>query len=162
MKDIDLASNSFEVPCRLQSISQMQPVLENLIAKYIKDPTRVYLVTLSVVEVLCNIVEHGFSGNPPENESVSIKVSTSSEGLSVQLSDCAAEIPSDTVAHMVSGQSAMPPIDRGTENLAESGWGLNIVTSTTTRIHYRRVSDTNIVTLDFENIDLPVNLQGSS
>jgi len=157
MTRLETRGKQIEVPCQFEDISQANVRLEQLVADYFEDPDYIYLITLSIVEILCNVVEHGYGSNPPANESVRIEFKSVGKGLSVCLKDHAPELPEGIAEHLTTGRISMPAIDQGTENLPESGWGLNIVTSTASRIEYTRQGSSNITTLEFDESP-PINL----
>ena len=143
-------NQQFVLPCSLAGISEHEPSLESHFAEYFEDSTRAYFVTLAVVELLCNIVEHGFDNDPPQDAVVKINVDPKESALCVKLVDTAKAIPTETITHLTSRKQAMPPVSKTAGELPLSGWGLNIVTNTASKIEYKRINDQNEITLKFD------------
>lgn len=144
-----LKTTSLEIPCTFEGISEHEPDVERLVQQLIKDDDQVYLISLSVVEVLCNIVEHGFKGHAAPGECILVSMQASATHLDITVVDKAAPPPARTIEHLTSQHNAMPSLEQPVADLPESGWGLNIIAHTASSIDYERTADSNVLTLCF-------------
>lgn len=101
--------------------------------------TEAYQVQLALVEAVTNVIRHAYDGQP--GQEVEVTVSLQPPCLSFQVKDTGQPLP------------ALKPkalkFDPGdVQHLPEGGMGLGIVHHVMDRVEYRRVGETNILTMD--------------
>jgi len=153
VKTSDLKNTVYTRHCQFSQLSEIQWELEQLLKPWIEDDNHLNFVTLAIIEGLANIFEHNLGQENNENNEVILTVSRDYSSSLVQLIDNGKAPPAQVRNQLIGKTSKMPRID--TDELPESGWGLNFMQFATTGIDYQRLNGKNILELMFE--DSPVN-----
>ena len=132
--------------CDLESLSDTQMEIENLMQDLFADDIKLNFVTLSIIEVLANVFEHGSE----DANNVVLAISKVDSVATATIKDDGKQIP-DKVIAVMSGQSmTMPDIDVQLDELPDSGWGLNLIQHACSSVNYRRDNNRNYLELNFD------------
>jgi serine/threonine-protein kinase RsbW len=101
--------------------------------------TEAYQVQLALVEAVTNVIRHAYDGQP--GQEVEVTVTLRPQCLSFQVKDTGVPLP-------VLKPPALDFDPRDVQHLPEGGMGLVIVHRVMDRVEYRRVGETNILTMD--------------
>lgn len=152
MSDHSAQPMSLMIPCSLEGIAAWESEIEHFVAELSPDDQQVYLISLSIVEVLTNIVEHGFAGSRSKDSRIQIALSGTDEAIEVTVTDNASAPPTGTVDKLHTRSGTMPSLETSLEELPVSGWGLNIIASVASSIHYERLVGGNLLRLVFPTL----------
>lgn len=103
-------------------------------------------VELAVVEAVNNSIEHAYlseSGN-----SVDVAFEYNNKCLTIEVKDNGIPIPNGVVERFAN-ESAMPSVAVSTNDLPESGWGLELLKTICDDVSYQSQQDGNTLSLSF-------------
>lgn len=103
------------------------------------DETQAFQAQLALVEAVTNIIRHAYHGQP--GSEVEITVTLYPQHLSFQVVDTGSPLPALNPKAL-----EFDPSDRS--NLPEGGMGLVIMHQIMDRVEYRRVNQSNILTME--------------
>lgn len=141
--------NRFDIPCSLEGIAAWEAEIERFVADMTHDDERVYMITLSIVEVLTNIVEHGFNEVRAPADRIQVSMYKACDEIHVTVTDNASVPPVGVVNQLSTTYAHMPALDTHLEELPVSGWGLNIISSIASSIRFEPLVGGNRLELTF-------------
>lgn len=101
--------------------------------------TEAYQMQLALVEAVTNVIRHAYDGQP--GQEVEVTVTLQPQCLSFQVKDTGRPLPA-----LKPKALKFDPCD--VKHLPEGGMGVFIMHHVMDRVEYRRVGETNILTLD--------------
>lgn len=132
--------------CDFETLSDTQMEIENLMRDLFADDIKLNFVTLSIIEVLANVFEHGSD----ETNNVVLAISRVDTTATATIKDDGKQIPDKVIAVMSGESMSMPDIDVQLDELPDSGWGLNLVQHACSSVNYRRDDNRNYLELNFD------------
>jgi len=144
----------YEARCVFENISKMQFETEQAICQFIKNDNQLNFVTLSIVEAMVNVFEHGFS--LPEDREIDaeneafLKVELRNNFIEVCLMDNGNTAPDSVIEKLNAEFSSFPSIHVDLQDLPESGWGLTLINHAASHTEYYSKDNYNYLELSFD------------
>lgn len=138
--------------CELATLSDIQWDLEQLFRDWVQDDTHLNFITLSIVEALANIFEHGLENINNQSRDVILNIARDKPYSIAQIIDNGKPTPATVRDNILGNNLSMPDVEA--PELPESGWGLNLIQFAASTIEHKRVEDKNYLELTFD--DKPV------
>ncbi len=138
--------------CDLPSLTETQWDVEQIFQQWIQDDTHLNFVTLSIVEALANVFEHGLESKETSGKSESnviINIARKASCSVVEIIDNGEPAPSTVREKLANNGSTMPDINAS--ELPDSGWGLNLIQFAASTIKYSTENGLNYLELTFDD-----------
>lgn len=135
------------LPNRLSSLLLAERVVESVCLQANTSSNEASAIVLAMSETLCNIIQYGYESGV-ESEII-LDVSIVDKVLTILINDEGVELPTAIVKQYRDGLIELPSVDVSTEDLPESGWGVNILMMTASQVRYSRTSEGNKLELEF-------------
>ncbi len=126
-----------KIETRVEELNRIASVVEEMGEKERWPPDLVFKVNLILEELCLNIINYGHTGGLHE---IDITLTSTEDALTIDVVDDG--MPFDPISDAPTPDVNAPMEDRGI-----GGLGVHLVQAMTDEMHYRRVRDTNQVTL---------------
>ena len=126
-----------KIETRVEELNRIASVVEEMGEKERWPPDLVFKVNLILEELCLNIINYGHTGGLHE---IDITLTSTEDALKIDVVDDG--MPFDPISDAPTPDVNAPMEDRGI-----GGLGVHLVQAMTDEMHYRRVRDTNQVTL---------------
>ena len=126
-----------KIETRVEELNRIASVVEEMGEKERWPPDLVFKVNLILEELCLNIINYGHTGGLHE---IDITLTSTEDALTIDVMDDG--MPFDPISDAPTPDVNAPMEDRGI-----GGLGVHLVQAMTDEMHYRRVRDTNQVTL---------------
>jgi len=143
-------SPSYIRSCELADLTEVQLEIETLAADWYADDIKLNFFCLSIIEVLANVFEHSFHASQQTTNAVELSILKDQSSISAIIKDNGKEVPGDVLTVMNAGHHVMPNTEVPSDELPDSGWGLNLIQHATQMVEYRRDNHFNYLELIFD------------
>ena len=126
-----------KIETRVEELNRIASVVEEMGEREGWPPDLVFKVNLILEELCLNIIDYGHTGGLHE---IDITLTSTEDALTIDIVDDG--MPFDPISDAPTPDVNAPMEDRGI-----GGLGVHLVQAMTDEMHYRRVRDTNQVTL---------------
>jgi len=138
---------SLTLPNRLSSLLVAERVVESVCLQANSSDKDTSAIVLAMSEALCNIIQYGFDSQ--DEQEIKLDISINKSVLNIMINDEGVAVPSSIVDQYNEGRVTLPSLDVATEDLPDSGWGINILLMTAKNVRYTRTSTGNQLELQF-------------
>ena len=141
-------SKAIQIPRMLCHLHEAESLVHDVCAVIDMQPKQAYFVTLAVSELISNIVRHGVSRHCPDV--VDMRLERLVDKLVIVVEDHCDALSETVAARYQATTDDAFSNSLTVEDCAESGWGVDLIASTATSVHYARLGERNRMEMQFD------------